>query len=274
MATLLQLADQHRTAQDRIRRLVEAYVKATYARAMSPNNAQPLAAEWIARVIPVILAYRAQSEALAEVMYGRQRALLYPNESPLTGIDADPIDYETIAISLRATGLSGLIDRVNAGRPVPDAMAAAAEEAAGAGVRHALNGGRSWSVNAVERDRLAIGWYRVTKGEPCSFCAVLASRGPVYKEDSFDQSDPRFEGEGDQKVHDHCACTLAPIYRRDQPLSDRTGEFMQLWESSRIADERDVATGKAPRVGHQFSGNDALNSFRRRYERLHPTTRR
>ena len=72
----------------------------------------------------------------------------------------------------------------------------------GSAVRLTAEGSRR-VARSVQSKR--IGWMRVTKGEaPCFFCVALASRGPVYEDDSFDRSDPRFTGPGDVKVHDSC----------------------------------------------------------------------
>jgi hypothetical protein len=48
--------------------------------------------------------------------------------------------------------------------------------------------------------RTATRWRRVTDGSPCGFCAMLASRGPVYR------SQESAEG-----YHAHCGCTAEPF---------------------------------------------------------------
>jgi len=97
----------------------------------------------------------------------------------------------------------------------------------------------------------AAGCYlRVTDADPCYFCAMLASRGPVYDEDSFDDSNPRFFGPGDYKVHDHCNCTLEPLYYSDAKAAGRAEEFEALWRTS----------------GATKSGREAIREFRRAYE--------
>lgn len=123
--------------------------------------------------------------------------------------------------------------------------------AAAAAVRHVQNGGRAAVDELVKRDPVARGWVRITRDDACFFCAMLASRGPIYKGDSFDESDPRFEGPGEHKVHDSCGCSLRPVYTRS----------MSEWpEASLAADElwRRVAKGKSPRK--------AILAFRQAYE--------
>lgn len=274
MATALELAQAHRRSQAALLRATEQRLLLQWARTMSGRgDLRSLAEQWIALMVPYILVMRARSEALTRLHVVAARDLLLPGAEPLPDdIDADELPEEALVASLTATAIAGTLERIGLGQTAEEALEHGGIEAAGAGVRHALNGGRSFSANAIARDSLALGWYRVTKQGCCSFCAVLASRGAVYKEDSFDNSDPRFQGEGREKVHDHCACTMEPIYRRDQPIADLNRSFADLW-GSLAADEDDVAKGRAGRVGDRFSGNAALNAFRRRYERLYPDAR-
>jgi hypothetical protein len=101
----------------------------------------------------------------------------------------------------------------------------------GAVIRHTLNAGRDQIAAAQQADPAAVGYYRETDGDPCHFCAMLASRGAVYKEDSFDESDPRFEGEGTAKVHDDCACHNRPIFTRDILLPEPNRKAFDTWMS-------------------------------------------
>ena len=47
-------------------------------------------------------------------------------------------------------------------------------------------------------------WRRVTDGQPCGFCAMLASRGPVYR--SAEKA-----GYGGNRYHERCGCTAEPF---------------------------------------------------------------
>lgn len=132
------------------------------------------------------------------------------------------------------------------------AMERAFVTSAGSVMRLTADAGREVIRGAVLRDDAAVGWARVTDGSPCAFCAMLASRGIDYKRGSFAASDPRFTGKGTAKVHDHCGCTSEPVFRdSDYNLPGRAQEFADLWE----------------RTGKHYSGDDAINAFRRAYER-------
>lgn len=79
---------------------------------------------------------------------------------------------------------------------VADLLDLGKRNSTGAGVKFALNGGRGEVQQLVladaRRRREPIGWARFTEDSrtgPCYFCALLASRGPVYfNETSFDRS--------------------------------------------------------------------------------------
>lgn len=131
-------------------------------------------------------------------------------------------------------------------------MRDAIQRAAGAAVRHITSAGHRQIEDNVRSDSVAIGWARTTKPGCCYFCAMLASRGFVYKEESFEESNARFEGMGEQKVHDNCGCGMRPLYSRADPLPDRSEELERMWIE--MSDETN------------FGGKQAVNEFRRRYE--------
>jgi hypothetical protein len=68
--------------------------------------------------------------------------------------------------------------------------------------RHVLNAGRVTVDASVMADKQALGWRRVTSGDACEFCEMLAGRGLVYKQATVD-----FE------AHAHCACFPEPGFR-------------------------------------------------------------
>lgn len=185
------------------------------------------------------------------------------SERRRTRIEIPDIDWSrsdrAAEVSLIVTGPVGQKSKTSRGKPLQVARDESFVEAAGAATRHVLTGGRQSLLTLVEGDMKAIGWIRVTDGDPCSFCAMLASRGAVYKQASFSQSDPRFEGPGEFKVHDSCACTMEVVYSRQAAWPGRGDEFYRLW--------RDNIRGK-------YSGKDARNAWRRLYEQRQRDARR
>lgn len=115
----------------------------------------------------------------------------------------------------------------------------------------------------TERRRTGIkGWARVPTGsETCAWCLMLCSRGAAYRigktvglkievRDFF-----RYEREGtfDPKEHmhqwhDNCDCKVVPVFDLDDwDGKDRADALYDMWG--------DVTSG--------YSGNDAVNAFRR-----------
>ncbi|HEX5511619.1 MAG TPA: hypothetical protein VFX41_07865 [Actinomycetales bacterium] len=141
-----------------------------------------------------------------------------------------------------------------------EAFEKAGAAATGAALRHVFNGGREAVKKAIKLDaRVARGYVRVARIGCCYFCAMLASRGPVYGKDSFDESDPRFLGdEGTKhKVHDFCRCALRPVYTSSaMEWPNNSLDYDELWRRS----TRDV------------SGSAKVRKFRAAYEASLRTT--
>jgi hypothetical protein len=249
------------------------------------NNLAGTSQSWLDRAIAAVVAGHRASAGLANLYTERIRGLSLPGEPWRPPATVTP-NLEQIRKSLIYTGLAstareiwrleatargdidldGFID-IEEAREIArqdqleaqqqmearkrQLMQNAITRATGAAVRHVIEGGRDQIDENIARDPRALGYYRTTKPGCCSFCAMLASRGPVYKKDSFDQSNARFEGPGNHKVHDHCGCGQRPIYSTEDPLPDQTAEFSDLW----------AQTSKGAR-----GNRDALNRFRREYE--------
>jgi len=64
----------------------------------------------------------------------------------------------------------------------------------------AMWGGRSTIIKSARRARSS--WRRVTDGDPCAFCAMLASRGPVYSRNTV------LTTKTGESYHWHCGCSL------------------------------------------------------------------
>jgi hypothetical protein len=65
-----------------------------------------------------------------------------------------------------------------------------------------LDLGRDSIIDSVHKDTQAEAWARVTEPKPCAFCALLATRGAVYKS----------EKSAEFEAHDHCRCHAQPVF--------------------------------------------------------------
>lgn len=154
-------------------------------------------------------------------------------QAPMRAVLAPALERDVAAESLRATGLVGVLNARRSGFSLESAKAAGWVRLAGSATSLVLGGGRETVAESIKASQGVTRWQRVTSGEPCAFCAMLASRGPVYGEDA------------DFEAHDHCSCTSEPAFSGSKPTA----------EAERFRDQWDRAT-------EGFSGNDALNAFR------------
>jgi hypothetical protein len=96
----------------------------------------------------------------------------------------------------------------------PDqASVMARDSLSGATSRIALNGGRDTITAVASSDPVAQGWERVIEPGACSFCAMLAGRGSVYK-----------AGSVNFRAHDHCHCVARPVFAGDKPINADLGD--------------------------------------------------
>lgn len=130
--------------------------------------------------------------------------------------------------------------------------------------RHIRQVDRETIVATAEAAPAEIGWARVLSGaENCAFCAMLASRGPVYRSDKSALSvvgDRRGRTRGTRQLgegyHDHCDCD-AVLVREGQDWAGRE-EFERLrrmWVAASAA-----------------HGTDTTRAFNRSWRRIqrHP----
>jgi hypothetical protein len=169
-------------------------------------------------------------------------------EQPVIHFDEFPV--EDVATSLTIQGNY----EIKAAMPAPEdeAMYNGLKDSSGAATRQAMNGGRNVTNNLVAFDRRIIGYARYTDSNPCYFCALLAARGAMYSKSSNRGGRRKSDGsltKGDKdftpnpngakdlpdgfipaKVHDHCKCTLRPVYAKSQDMDADAKFYKQQWE--------------------------------------------
>lgn len=162
-------------------------------------------------------------------------------------------ELRTVLEALGTQNLNRRLAEVDDQQPAKDADAARAEAHRQAGARQAaaasriaMNGARSSNWTHMRRDRRALGYVRLSRtGTPCGWCAMLISRGPVYKS----KASATF-ADGD-RYHDNCHCYAAPIFSMRQfqgsELTALSREYEALW----------------PEVTKGHSGKAAVSAWRR-----------
>lgn len=167
---------------------------------------------------------------------------------------AGPIDAGKVTAGLIVTGRDAVKVALDAGKPPQEARETALARTSGSLSRQVLNGGRETILRSVAEDKEALGYGRVTDGDPCAFCALLAGRGPVYKKET-----------ADFQAHDECGCAAEPVYSREAAWPGRGEEFRDMYEEALLEARQNgtMATG---------TSNDLLNTFRRFYDRQRAAT--
>lgn len=197
-------------------------------------------------------------------------------------VEFDPFPEKDAAVSLVVNGNY----EIKAAMPGPeqDLMYSGLSNSSGAAIRQAMNGGRNVTGNVVYADRKIVGYARVTDGNPCWFCALLASRGAVFRKASFNRgaranpwsgaltkSDKDFIAPKDgpelpegfsnvAKVHNHCRCQLRPVYAREKSFGQKH-EAIRDEEAQFYFEQWD----KVSREWYWLSNKEQAAKFREQY---------
>lgn len=150
-------------------------------------------------------------------------------------------DEAVVRAAIGTTARGGLYEALRAGQPFEQARKTAFVQVSGAVSKQVSDTGRYTIIQAVDSDKEALGWCRVTGGDPCAWCAMLASRGPVYKgdADSIEIWD-----------HEHGDCSAEPAYAGYQwPAKNK--ELHDEWNEAK---------------GSKDKGADAFTNWRQFYE--------
>lgn len=152
---------------------------------------------------------------------------------------------EIMTSEIRGAALSGIVEARRGGLSVPLAAQRGLVRVAGTIGKLILNGGRRTVMDAIRADPKALGYARVTGGDPCAFCRMLAGRGPVYKTEKSASFEP----------HGSCSCTGEPVYAGSKPVGD-AAQYAAEFKAAQVA---------ARENGTMSSGtsNDELNNYRR-----------
>lgn len=231
------LTEAHRLAQARLGATVVAAMQAVWP-LLDPADLDGSVERWLRASSLIVSGQRSASTRLAGTYVQTFKSLELGATAPAVSLVlAETEPQQAVVTSLVVTGPTSLKAALRRGTPITVASPVAQARSAASAMRHVLNGGRDTIVQTVDTDRQAKGWARVVSGSGCAFCAMLASRGPIYKGGSvsFD-------------AHDGCLCGAEPVYRDDADWPVGARRYRALWD--------DATTGIP-------STEDPLNAFRR-----------
>lgn len=169
---------------------------------------------WLEAQLPIVQrGLEASARLAAQYLRAFRTVELGDAGSPVL---ADDMDAAQVAASLQVTGPVAFKRAIGQGRPPRQASRRAFTQLSGAVVRHVAAGGRRTVDATVRADSQALGWARITAADPCEFCALLASRGPVYGSREVAEGaglGRRVRGSrtGGDAYHDSCVVGSTPV---------------------------------------------------------------
>ena len=178
---------------------------------------------WFAQVYPGMETLVSTGYRSTSMLAGRYLAAHAAAEGVLvTPLATATLDTARVATSLRVAGPVAFKTHVARTGSAEAAQRVMVQSLTGSARRLILAGARDTTRATVDGSATILGYRRVTSASPCSFCAMLASRGAVYKSE-------RTAGAGD-RYHDSCSCTQEPVYRRDRGES---APFAAEWQRAK-----------------------------------------
>lgn len=231
--------------------------------AVQAGNVRGLLALWRAvdptRLADTIEVFAQAAALLAErgfgqsaVLAGQYFAMFRAAEGApgrIAPVIARPASIEVVAGDIRGAALKGIIDARKAGMSITQATDNGLVRAIGTFSKQVLAGGRMTIIGSSDADPQALGWARVTSGDPCTFCRSLAARGPRYKTEKSAGFEP----------HDHCGCTPEIVYRGTPVKSGAREQQVAYAKEFKSAQVWARSSGTMS----QGTSNDALNNYRR-----------
>lgn len=221
------LTQEHQAQQRAIAVAVIAEARLLWSR-LDVSDLDRSTPYWLAGNLRAVRQRNAESQRLANVYLSEYRYAEIGQRLDGT-VDGGGI----AALSLQSAGPIRVKKLIAGGMAPGEALDYARTKFEGAAARQALMGGRMAIARGAQSDRRAIGWRRVTDGNPCAFCALLAGRGPVYKARNVSVV------RGDSlRYHGHCGCTAEVVYGTWAP-SQSEEQFVADYEkaSARVVAE-------------------------------------
>lgn len=211
------LTEQHRRAQIALAAEAEAVQREMWSE-LDPVRIQETRDRWLAGSLVAVGAYHEASSELAADYVTSYRAVEADGPTGPVVRPSGP-DIPRVAASLELTGPAVLYMKLKDDIVDPRvAHRIAGNRVAGAARRHSQAGGRTLIDLTARADQSVLGWRRVTDGNPCAFCAMLATRGPVYGSESSARS-----SSNGSRYHDWCGCSAEMVYGSWEPNKAEQG---------------------------------------------------
>lgn len=215
-----QLAERHRLAQLQLRAALLRSLLRVW-RTLDKRNLDITFDRWFALVWQEISQHRGYSAAIAaRYVQDIRRQAGNGGLAPVVPIRQLPVEKAQLA--MRVTAVRAVKQATAKKTPLREASNIGFVRSAGEATQMALDAGRDTVLDMVAADPVALGWARITDGNPCAFCAMLASRGAHYKS----QESASFQ------AHPHCGCSAVAIYDRRDAQLEMNRQFATEWRKA------------------------------------------
>lgn len=201
---------------------------------------------WLAAQLEILRRFHADSQEVTEAYIEAYRRAEGVKPTPVELV-AFPLE-EMTSVAL-VGGPYSVKNFIGQGSAPDSAMGSGFNKFSGLLRRQVLAGGRMMIDATSQGDSNAVGWRRVTDGNPCTFCAMLASRGPVYQSS---EKASAVAGTG-LKYHSHCGCSAEIVY----------GDWIPTELEQQFIDSYDSAAREASRVDGVRTQDTVLWRMRR-----------
>ena len=240
-----ELTEEHRLAQLSIGASGALNSEALW-QLLDPHDIEGSRARWVAASTKAAEITFATSVQAASLYVSNYQAVEVPGSDRV--VLQPKFDRRKVANDLDLAGPQYVKSLIGKGYSPTEAHRYAHSRILGLGRKHAMDGGRGLIDATSSQDRRSIGYRRVTGPDPCTFCAMLASRGAMFgsqRQHSVYRSEETalirsYDG---KKYHLHCNCTAEIVYGDWQPTG-REQEYVDAYERA----ARAVDSQKLPRT--------------------------
>lgn len=176
---------------------------------LDPANMVASLPQLVAAIAALLRQYGAASATVAADYYEAERAAARVR-APFTVVPADVPSLEQVESNVRWATKS-------LWAPEPD-EGPAREMVKGVAQTMMSDTARQTIITNAQRDPKARGWARIPEPTACSFCMMLATRGPVYSQTTveFRAHEPHLNKTG-KLVGGVCECHAGPVFGEWEP---------------------------------------------------------
>jgi len=219
---------------------------------LDPNRLDATTPAWMARNMQVLQRQYTASVRAAQAYVPAYRSAELGSSAGR--VIAPVFDRAEMSSALLLAGPVRIKLLTRGGATGAGAHGAALKKYTGIMRRQVLSGGRMLIDQTTGADNQAIGWRRVSDGNPCTFCAMLCSRGPVYRSAGKAGTDGGglLDNKSGLRFHGHCGCTAEIVY----------GEWKPNEAEQRYVDEYTKAARQADAAGEPRTEKTVLYRMR------------